>query len=179
VEVNLKILSLIVLSVSVLFTCRCERRSEGADSGKSEYRDIYDDEADAERDIQAALIRANKRNTRVLLIFGANWCPWCQRLHSLFQNEKTIKRFVEQHYEIVHIDLGRRERNMDIDRRYGSPNTLGIPVFVVLDQNGTPVWTQETGSLEYPADSNIKGHDPKKVMAFLEAWAGPQKRPIE
>jgi hypothetical protein len=50
---------------------------------------------------------------------------------------------------------------------------LGIPVIVVLEQNGTPVWTQETGSWEYPADSKKKGHDPKKVMAFLEAWTGP------
>jgi hypothetical protein len=42
------------------------------DSDKSAYRNIYDAEADAERDIRAALIRADKRDTRVLLIFGVH-----------------------------------------------------------------------------------------------------------
>jgi hypothetical protein len=37
---------------------------------------------------------------------------------------------------------------------------------VVLDADGRPLTTQDTGELENGRD----GHDPSKVLAFLEKW---------
>ena len=136
-----------------------------------EFKDIFRADADAETDIREAIARASLEQKRVLLLFGANWCPWCQRLHHLIETDPNVRDYLARHFELVLVDLGKRDRNMEIDARYGSPNTLGIPVFVVLDRDGTRLYIQETGSLEYPKDHPKKGHDPVKVMLFLQTWA--------
>jgi len=135
------------------------------------FKNVYDSTANAELDIQNAIKAAKAENKRVLLMFGANWCPWCQRLHHLIETNAQVNRYLHEHYELVLVDLGKRDRNMQIDKRYGSPNKLGIPAFVVLDSNGKQIHTQETGALEYPKGSTKKGHDPDKVMRFLRQWA--------
>lgn len=135
------------------------------------FKNVYDSTANAEQDIQNAIKAAKMENKRVLLMFGANWCPWCQRLHHLIETNERVNQYLHEHYELVLVDLGKRDRNMQIDKRYGSPNKLGIPVFVILDSNGNQIHTQETGALEYPKGSAKKGHDPDKVMRFLKEWA--------
>ena len=37
---------------------------------------IYDESADAQKQLTAALERAKKDNKIILLQFGANWCGW-------------------------------------------------------------------------------------------------------
>jgi len=71
------------------------------------------------------------------------------------------------------VDLGRRDKNMDVDSLYGQPNKLGIPALVVLDQNGNQLCLQETGSMEMPKEQG-KGHVPAKVLNFLRQWKPPQ-----
>jgi hypothetical protein len=55
--------------------------------------------------------------------------------------------------------------NADVDQRYDRPTRHGLPVLVVLDRDGKPVVTQDTGALE--AGDH---HDPAKVLAFLTRW---------
>src|SRR5262245_41667101 len=45
---------------------------------------IYDEQADAKAQIGAALTKAKRHNTRVLIMFGGNWCGWCYKLHDVF-----------------------------------------------------------------------------------------------
>ena len=47
----------------------------------------------------------------------------------------------------------------------GNPARFGFPVFVVLDENGTPLHIQESASLE-----EGKGYNRKKVVNFLSLW---------
>ncbi|MBN1350023.1 thioredoxin family protein [candidate division KSB1 bacterium] len=131
--------------------------------------DVYNENADAEAEIASAIAKAGIENKRVLLVFGANWCPWCHRLHELFTKHPDVKRALSDNYIIVLVDLGRRDKNMDIDVRYGSPSKSGIPALVVLDSDGAQIHTQETGSLEY-TDKEKKGHDPQIVLQFLNQW---------
>jgi thiol:disulfide interchange protein len=51
---------------------------------------IYDESADGSKQIAEALALAGKDGKRVLLQFGANWCPWCHKLHALFETDKDI-----------------------------------------------------------------------------------------
>jgi len=153
-----------------LSSIHCKSKSEAKKSW-IEFKDIYDAKANAEQDIQNAINRAQRNNKRVLLIFGANWCPWCQALHRLFESNKEIHSFLADNYEVVLVDLGRRDRNMGIDARYGSPNKLGLPAIVVLEKDGAQLHSQETGALEFPKDHAQKGHDPAKVLHFLRGWA--------
>jgi len=139
----------------------------GADStAKSSHPVIYDEHADGAKQVEMALAEAKKENKRVLLQFGANWCGWCHRLHKLFQSDEKISSRLKESYVVVMMDVN-KGHNQDIDKRYGNPTRFGLPVIVILDANGKALVTQDTGKLE-----EGDHHDPKKVLAFLNEWAG-------
>ncbi len=125
---------------------------------------IYDEKADGSRQITEALVVANKEHKRVLLQFGANWCGWCHKLHKLFQTDSKISARLKDSYMVVMIDVD-KGHNADVDKRYGNPTRFGLPVIVVLDAEGKPLVTQDTGKLE-----EGDHHSPEKVLAFLEKW---------
>ncbi len=131
--------------------------------------DIYNTAANAAPAIGEALKLAKQQHKHVLLDFGANWCIWCRRLHSLFTTDARIRSALQRDYITVMIDVNKRNgtaRNADVDTYYGKPTQHGLPVLVVLDASGRRLHTQETGALEEGS-----AHSPEKVLAFLEKWA--------
>jgi len=130
---------------------------------------IYDESADGVKQIEEALARVKKEDKHVLLMFGANWCGWCHRLHQLFESDAQIAAKLKQDFVVVLIDVN-KNHNADVNQRYGNPTRLGLPVLVVLDAAGKALTTQDTGKLE-----EGDHHDPTKVLAFLNQWA-PSRR---
>jgi thioredoxin-related protein len=130
--------------------------------------DIYDTKADGKQQIAAAMVAATNAHKHVLVIFGANWCIWCHRLHDLFAQDPKIAALLHANYEVVSIDVNTRNgtaRNADVDARYGNPTKHGLPVIVILDATGKLLTTQDTGELE-----EGERHSPAKVVPFLERW---------
>jgi thiol:disulfide interchange protein len=127
---------------------------------------IYDENADGAKQIADALVVAKQENKRVLLQFGANWCPWCHKLQKLCQTDADIAAKLKEAYVLVLVDVN-KGHNGDIDKKYGNPTRFGLPVLVILDADGKALVTQDTSKLE--AGDH---HDPKKVLAFLNEWAG-------
>ena len=151
-----------------LFGCQ-KTKNEPVNNEKPK---IYNETADAGMDIEAAVGKAQEEGKHVLLMFGGNWCVWCHRLHHLFETHEDVHESLKQNYVLVLIDVGKRDKNLDLNEKYGNPFQHGFPVLVVLDEEGNQLWTQETGSLEKPIQEGIeKGHDPEKVLAFLKKWA--------
>lgn len=141
---------------------------------------VYDEKADAKEQIAAALKKAARENKRVLIQWGGNWCPWCLKLHELMNSNQSIAKIASSEYEVVHVDAGRNNKNVDLAQSYGAdlPKS-GFPYLTVLDSQGKPVANQETGALEKKDASGesvgvAAGHDPDKVLAFLQqqkvAW---------
>ena len=126
---------------------------------------IYDELADGSKQIAEALAQAGKDGKRVLLQFGANWCPWCHKLHSLFHTDKDIAARLKRDYVVVLIDVNKRHNSV-ADAKYGHPTGHGIPVIVILDSEGAQLTTKDSGELE-----EGDHHSPAKVMAFLEKWS--------
>jgi thiol:disulfide interchange protein len=62
---------------------------------------IYDESADAQKLIDAALARAKKENRRVLVQWGGNWCGWCKLLHAKFQSDPAIRKELSYEYDVV------------------------------------------------------------------------------
>lgn len=138
--------------------------------------DIYDPQADGFVLINAALQQAKGENKRVLLDFGANWCPWCHLLHQLFTTNGSIRRKLAASYVVVMIDVNKRKgvaRNAAVNEQYGNPIKEGLPVLVLLDADGRQLVTQETGAFE--KSGQAEADDPAKVLAFLEKWAPPAR----
>jgi thioredoxin-related protein len=134
----------------------------------SEHLQKYDPARDAKKDIQDAVRQAKISHRRILLDVGGEWCIWCHRLDSLFLQNKGLAEYLDKHYVVVKINVSKENKNEEFLSAY--PKVPGYPHLFVLDQNGKLLHSQDTGELEYPESYPVKGHDKKKVFAFLKKW---------
>lgn len=106
--------------------------------------DIYDPKANGSADIAKALTTAQASHKNVLLVFGANWCPWCRSLHRVFASDSSVAKALAENFVVVLIDSNWRhgeKRNDDVNLRYGNPLREGLPVLVILDETGRQLTT--------------------------------------
>ena len=151
------------------------RSQEPAPGAKSTPPPVYDEAADAGADLRAALAVAKRDNKRVILQWGANWCGWCKLLDARMKSDPTLSRKLLYEYEIVHVDIGRFDKNMDLAEKLGATlRDSGVPFLTVLDADGKPIANQETGGLEKEQDGK-PGHNPAAVLAFLERNQAPAR----
>lgn len=139
--------------------------AQDAAQTKPKREPIYDEAADAEQLVEAALSRAQRDHKRVLLMYGGNWCGWCYRLDDTLHSDPDVAHEMLYEYELVHVDIGHGEKHAELSARFGSDHKAhGYPYLTVIDEAGHTVAHQDTGELEDGA-----GHDPAKVLAFLRA----------
>jgi thiol:disulfide interchange protein len=127
-------------------------------------KEIYDEKADARAEITKALRKAKAKHKRVILVFGANWCFDCHVLDAAF-HRSDLAPIVAANYEVVHVDIGRGEKNQDLMKQYEVPMKRGIPGLAVLDANGKLVYSQKNGEFE-----NARALAPDDFLAFLNKW---------
>lgn len=128
---------------------------------------VYDEAADAKKEVAAAVAKAKAEKKRVLVTLGGNWCGWCRLLDELFRTDEKVSAELAKAYVPVKVDVGRMTKNLELAASWGADPKKGVPLLVVLDGKGKAVKVQDTGSLEAG-----KGHDPAKVLAFLKENAG-------
>lgn len=92
----------------------------------------------AERDVAAALKRATANGHRVILVFGANWCHDSRVLAGWFATPRFRAMLVAK-YEIVWIDVGQKDKNNGLARRFGLAGIAGTPTVLIVDAAGTPL----------------------------------------
>ena len=157
--------ALTLLAATTAFSAEPEYPKQGPD--------IYDREADGTAQIATALVQAKAEHKRVLVKLGANWCVWCHRLSATLHESKPVAQELADNFVLVLSDMNHRngkKRNDAVNEKYGNPVQFGLPVLLILDENGHLLTTQETGALE----DGGQAHDPAKVLAFLRNWA-PKK----
>ncbi len=127
---------------------------------------VYDEAADARKQIAAALAKAKQENQRVLIQWGANWCGWCKWLAATMKKDGKLSRELMYEYQVVHIDVGRFDKHMDVAKELGA-SWKGIPYLTILDADGKPLTHADTEPFETKVDGK-NGHDAAKVVAFLK-----------
>jgi thiol:disulfide interchange protein len=142
-------------------------KSHAADATRPRLPDIYDESLGGQKQLAQALQRAKKEDKRVLLQFGANWCGWCHKLHTLFETDKAISGTLQNGYIVVMVDMN-KGHNGDFAAKYQA-DKIGLPCIVILDSEGKHLTTKNTGELE-----EGDHHSPEKVLAFLNQWS-PKK----
>jgi thioredoxin 1 len=105
----------------------------------------YDEKANAAADVQHALAAAQSDHKKVLLVFGANWCGDCRALDKAMHGGS--QRLLEGKFDVVKIDVGNFDKNLDLARRYGNPIEKGIPAVVVLGRRGQVIYSTKGGEL--------------------------------
>jgi thiol:disulfide interchange protein len=127
-------------------------------------KQIYNETADAHAELREALHKAHAEHKRVIVVFGANWCFDCHVLDAAFHRPE-LAEIIASNYEVVHIDIGRGEKNQDLMEKYEVPMKRGIPGLAVLDANGKLVYSQKNGEFE-----NARAMSAGDFRAFLEKW---------
>jgi len=125
---------------------------------------LYNPQADANREIKEALERAAREHKNVILVFGGNWCYDCHVLDLAFHHPE-IEPKLKAHYIVVHVDIGEYNKNLDLAERYQIPLKKGVPALAVLAPDGKLLYSQQAG--EFEAARSLA---PEDVIAFLKEW---------
>lgn len=126
---------------------------------------IYDAKADAEAQLDSALLVAREAHKTVLVQVGGDWCPWCVRLHKFIEADPELRESLTSDYVFLRVYYGKENKNEAAMARLGNPTDLGFPAFVVLSPRGEVLHKQSTDVLE-SGDS----YDRDKIADFLAKW---------
>jgi thioredoxin 1 len=129
-----------------------------------EQKDLYPAAADAKKEIIEAIRAAAATHRRVLVVFGANWCYDCHVLEEAFQSPE-ISPTVEKSFEMVHVDIGVADKNLDIAELYDVPLDRGVPAIAVLGNDGKLLFSQKRGEFEA-----ARSMAPEDILEFLNKW---------
>ncbi|WP_082504535.1 MULTISPECIES: thioredoxin family protein [unclassified Chryseobacterium] len=143
-----------------------EAKKKAAAEEKAKLPKPYDAKADAEKDIQNLIAKAKKEKKNIMIQAGGNWCIWCLRFNQYVQTTPELKKLIDDNYLYYHLNWSPDNKNEKIFAKYGNPgDKLGYPVFIVLDQNGKQIHTQDSAVLE-----DGKGYGLEKVKTFFNSW---------
>ncbi len=106
----------------------------------------YDEKADAKAGIQHALVAARHTQRPVLVIFGANWCEDCRALDAALKSEPNAS-LIAKSFEVVKVDVGNFDHNVDVSDAYGGATKKGIPSAIVLDADNHILYATRAGEL--------------------------------
>lgn len=125
----------------------------------------YDEKADAEAAVKAAIARAKSNKKLLLIDLGGNWCPDCRVLAGTMELPR-LKAFLRRHYELVMVDIGRYDRNMRIPSRYGVTRPEGVPALLVIDPRNNKLLNPGRTS----ALADARSMTPQALADWLAQW---------
>ena len=126
----------------------------------------YNATENAEAKIAEMVKKAKAENKNIILQAGGNWCIWCLRFNNFVQTTPELKEVVDENYLYYHLNYSPENKNEKVFAKYDNPGAkFGYPVFVVLDQDGKMIHTQDSAVLE-----EGKGYSKEKVKDFFEKW---------
>lgn len=117
-------------------------------------------DANPRQDLADAKNKAAKEHRLVMVIFGANWCPDCLALHRNL-SEGATQEYAQHNFEVVNVDVGEKDRNLDFAKDLGVTLKKGIPVAAIL-QDGKVIATTNQGELEAS-----RHYSPQQILAFM------------
>lgn len=143
-----------------------EAKKKAAAEEKAKLPKPYNAEENAEAKIAELVKQAKAENKNIILQAGGNWCIWCLRFNNFVQTTPELKDIVDENYLYYHLNYSPENKNAKVFAKYDNPGEkFGYPVFVVLDQNGKMIHTQDSAVLE-----EGKGYSTQKVKEFFLKW---------
>ena len=164
---------------------------------------VYDETIDPMTQIDEALAKASAGGKYVVCQVGGNWCPWCLRFADFAEKDTAVSKAIADNFVFIHVNYdprkasaakaqgntansnsanataaattaGGADKTAAMMKRLGNPARFGFPVFVVLDERGNVLHTQDSSFLE---EGN--GYSEKKVLRFLKNWTPKAVKPTD
>jgi thioredoxin-related protein len=127
---------------------------------------LYSPGADARTNIASAVKKAAAQHKNVFLQIGGNWCIWCIRFNNLISTDPDLNKYLRDNFIVVHVNYSKENTNDELMAKLGYPQRFGFPVFIVLDDKGNRLNTQNSEYLE-----EDKGYSKTKISDFLKGWS--------
>jgi hypothetical protein len=126
----------------------------------------YDEKADATAAVARARARARAAHKLLLIDLGGNWCLDCRILAGTIELPE-VRAFVRRHYELVTVDVGRFDKNLNVPARYGITKRLaGVPALLVIDPRTGKLL--DAGHIAALADA--RSMTPQSLADWLAQW---------
>lgn len=126
----------------------------------------YDEQANADAAVAKARAEAQKQGKLLLIDLGGNWCGDCRVLDGTLQLP-SVKAFMDKHYTVVMVDVGRFERNLQIPAHYGFNTRLkGVPTLLVVDPKTDRLLNRD----DVFALSSAGDMSPQALADWLARW---------
>src|SRR5215471_855442 len=129
---------------------------------------LYRADANAQQEIAQAVTEATREHKRILLVFGATWCSDCYALDYGF-HQPRIEPLLNSNFKVVHVDVGRFNRNLNLVKKYHVNLEKGIPSLAVLTPTGSVLYA--TAEFER---ARVKTED--DLVQFLVSWKPPAQK---
>jgi len=149
------------LFFAINFFVFCNLHAQSTDTAH-----LYNPDANAEKEIAAAVKKAKAEHKFVLLQGGGNWCSWCKRFSITVAKDAKLDSIVNADFVVYHLNYSEENKNEKVYAKYGYPQRFGFPVFIILDDKGNRIHTQNSEYLE-----EGKGYNKDKIAQFFEAWS--------
>lgn len=114
----------------------------------------YDETRDAWAALKAAKASSRMSSKMTLVAMGANWCHDSRALAAQFEKER-FQTLLEDQYTLVYIDVGKKNRNIDIGKELGINSIVGTPTVFILSSDGkvlnsdtAPTWRNAASRTE-------------------------------
>ncbi|HEY2068865.1 MAG TPA: thioredoxin family protein [Rhizomicrobium sp.] len=126
----------------------------------------YDETGNADAHVDAALADAKRQHKLAFIDLGGNWCGDCRVLAGLMELPE-YKRFIDAHYVVVTVDVGRFNKNLQIPARWGITDRLeGVPAVLIVD----PVTNRLIDAGHVSALADARHMDPQSILDWIAEW---------
>lgn len=121
----------------------------------SKQRDIILDQ------YETSLAKAQTDNRKLIVIFGADWCPDCRALDGILAEPDT-RAILDAEFVVMKVDVGRFDKNLSLNEKLGNPIQNGIPSLVVISPKGEFITSTKGGEF-----SNASKMTKEQVLEYL------------
>jgi thiol-disulfide isomerase/thioredoxin len=125
----------------------------------------YNESADAAADLLDARQRAKAQNKLLLIDLGGNWCADCRVLAGVM-DQAEMRPFLEAHYEVVSVDVGAFNRNMNIPAHYGYKSLAAVPAVLIVDPRTDVVINRKS----IIALEDARSMTPQEIANWFARW---------
>lgn len=124
----------------------------------------YDATRDARADVNGAKATSRMSGKMTLVAMGANWCHDSRALAAHFEKPR-FSSLLEDHYNLVYVDVGKKDRNIDLAQDLGVDSIVGTPTVFILSSDGQ-VLNLETA----PTWRNAASRKENDVYTYFESF---------
>lgn len=156
---------LVILTIA-LAGCATPKAVSGEKKAEIVHADStpYNPEANAHSDVETALATSKAEGTMTIIAMGANWCHDSRGFAWQFEKDR-FQTLLKNNYRLVYVDVGKKNRNIDIAQKFGVDNIVGTPTVFIIGPDGD-VLNLETA----PTWRNAASRSEDEIFDYFESF---------